>query len=377
MQEILGFSDNTRQRYKTNLEKYEEYTKLTLEELLEEAEAEEDAGIRKRKRKINQRIIGFKKHMETTTYTNPINGHTGKYSASTIVTCLKHIRSFYNVHEIEFPKIRNLPIMHEEKYEDTITREMIEDVLKNTNNLKHRAIILALSSSGIDGDTLRKLTWQDYITATDEYHYGGTFKDIITTLQNCNEVVPTFHSTRGKTNYEHIFFMSCEAVDAINLYALAENDKKEIDLNDPIFNISAPGFSKIFSRANDRLSIGRTSAGTRRKFHAHGLRRYFASTLIGTTVDGMMLDSLMIEFMLGHSIPATTESYYKKNPETLKNTYIKIMPKLSIEQVNVRDIDSKEYKQLAAKLYEYEKLDARVGALEDLKELFDSELFSL
>lgn len=371
MQEILGFSNQTRTGYINSLKKYSEFHNMTLEELIEEAEEDEDNAVKKRKRRINKRIIDFKNHLCETTYKNPINGKEGQYSPLTIKTYLKDIKSFYNVYDIDVPKIRNLPTEQKEGFDDTISKDMIKSVLRNTTNLKHKVIFLALASSGIDSDTLRKITWNDFFKASEEYHNWGTPQMILKTLKENGEVIPLFHSTRGKTNYEHIFFFSPETVEAICTYGLS---LKTIDENKSIVNMGRAGLTKVFSRANDRLNYGLTSAGTRRKFHAHGLRSYFATQLIGTSVDGMMVDSLMIEFMLGHSIPATTAAYYKKNSKVLKDTYTKILPKLAIEEVNVRDINSPEYKQLEKQLEKLQGLGERMDELEKLKSLFDSEL---
>ncbi len=371
MQEILGFSDKTRREYETSLGHYTKFHNMTLEQLLEEAEEDEDNGVKKRRRRINDRLFDFKKHMETTTWVHPVNKIEGHYSASTIHKTFAHIKAFYNVFEISMPKIRNLPPIKAEKYEDSITKEMIVEVLKTTSNLKHRAIIISMAVSGLDGDSLRKLTWNNFSKATEEYHNGGSINEQLEKLRKMNEPIAMFKDVRGKTEYEHIFFFSPEAVIATCNYGLSL--KKELQPDELIFNISGIGLSKVFSRANDRLSLGKTSRGTRRVFHAHGLRNYMGTTLLGTTYDGMMLDTLMIEFMLGHAIDPTTAAYYKRNPEVLKETYIRIMPKLSIEDVNVRDVDSPQYKRMEAELARYKKLEGRVNELETLKVLFNNK----
>lgn len=50
--------------YKTSLNKYLSFTGKTLEELIDEAELEEDRGIRMRKRKIQRYLSGFKQSLE-------------------------------------------------------------------------------------------------------------------------------------------------------------------------------------------------------------------------------------------------------------------------------------------------------------------------
>lgn len=370
MQEVLGFSPRTRRRYVTSLSKYCKYHDMTLEELLEEAEEDEDNGVKKRKRRINHRLISFKKHMETTVYTNPVNDRTGSYEASTIKTTFSHIRAFYNAFDITVPQIRNMPVPKAEKYTDTITKEMIQEALSVTTNLRHRAIITAMAVSGLDGDSLRKLTWGDFLNATENYHKPyGSVKEQLTEIRSSKEPpIAMFQDVRGKTQYEHVFFFNPEAIEAIIVFGLSS--KTELQEEDIIFQLSGVALSKVFARVNDKLGYGWTSRGTRRKFHAHGLRNYLGTILMGTTYDGMMLDSLMIEFMLGHSIPPVTAAYYKKNPQVLKDTYIKIMPKLSLEKVNIRDVDSPAYKKMEAELAQYKKLEDRINELERLNDIF-------
>lgn len=372
MQEVLGFGKTTRMKYEQSLKKYSEFHKMSLEELLEEAEEDEDKGVKKRKRRINKRIIGFKNYVESTPQTHPRTGKEFYYSANSIQTMMKNIKAFYNVYEITVPKIRNLPIVPSEKYDDTITKEMIIDALRLSNNLKHQAIITALAVSGIDSDTLRKITWGDFLKATVPYHRThGTVNEQLKELRNCDNAIAMFYGVRGKTNYEHIFFFNPEAVIIIARWGLTL--KRELQEDEIIFQLTGTGLSTIFARLNDKMGLGKTSRGTRRVFHAHGLRNYVATTLLGTTFDGMMLDSLMIEFMLGHSINPTTAAYYKRKPEALKETYIRIMPHLSLEKVNVRDIDSPAYQRMEKKLENYEKLEGRINELEKLQDLLNNK----
>lgn len=65
----------------------------------------------------------------------------------------------------------------------------------------------------------------------------------------------------------------------------------------------------------------------------------------------MMIDSLVIEWMLGHKIPAVQEAYYKKNPDMLKDVYLQLVPKLTFEdEVLIKTISSPEFNELKSEL---------------------------
>ena len=332
LEKVLGFSHNTKVSYTNTLTLYSSFHSMSLESLLEEAEDEEDERIRMRKRKINDRLYDFKEHIIAK-----------EYSASTIKLMVGHIKTFYRSFDIEVPKIKVNVVAPAESIDDTVTKDMIAEALNNTANIKHKALITFLASSGFDSDTALKLTVADFLDACNmEFQGNETYDDIMG-----RDVIPCFHTQRGKTHYDHFTFCSPESCHYI-ARMLKKNDALPSDL---LFGMSKPAVRKAFSRLNDKCGFGYTSTGTRRKFHSHSLRRFFASALAGTQVNGMMVDSLIIEWMLGHKIPAVQEAYYKKNPEMLKDVYLHLVPKLTFEdEVVVKTISSPEFDELRTEL---------------------------
>jgi hypothetical protein len=55
---------STANLYETRLTKYVNYNEMSLSELIEEAEDEQDHSVKSRKRKVNKRIVGFLNYME-------------------------------------------------------------------------------------------------------------------------------------------------------------------------------------------------------------------------------------------------------------------------------------------------------------------------
>lgn len=345
MEKCLGFTQSTKESYTNTLNQYASFHNMTLEALLEEAEDDEDNRLRMRKRRINNRIYDFKEALlqEDYSYVAFNKEMKGKYSPSTIKLMIGHVKTFYRTFDIEVPKIKVNVTIQSESIDDTLTKDMIVEALRNTSNVKHKAVIMFLASSGFDGDTAMKLTVADFLDACNITYEGKeTFDEI-----RKRDIIPCFHTQRGKTKYDYFTFCSPEATSYI-ARMLYKMDAKPDDM---LFKMSKATFRKIFSRLNDKCGFGYTSSGTRRKFHAHGLRRFFASQLAGTQVNGMMIDSLIIEWMLGHKIPAVQEAYYKKNPDLLKDVYVHLVPKLTFEdEVLVKTISSPEFDELKSEL---------------------------
>jgi len=63
---------------------------------------------------------------------------------------------------------------------------------------------------------------------------------------------------------------------------------------------------------------------------------------------------------LGHNANQTVDRYVKLNITALKNEYTRLIPYLSIEQVEVKEITTKEYDQLLKELRKKEKEQKRM-----------------
>lgn len=330
LQDTRGLNKTTLKYYKIDLKIYTDLHKMNLNQLLDEAEEEEEKMVRMRKRKIKKRLLQFLNHL---TQEN--------YKPSSIKVMMGHITGFYRTFEIETPKIKLPKIENHETINDIPTKDHIREAIQ-TRNLKHRAIILFMSSSGTGTYETTKLTVQDFINATWDYHKTDNILEALKILKKKNGIIPTFHLTRIKTNFQYFTFCSPEASEAIINYLISWDDIKPDDL---LFKISKDGLGSLFKRINDKYQWG--SKGTRRFFHAHSLRKFFATQLTKARID-----HLIIEWMLGHSIPPTTAAYYKSDPKELRFQYLQVVDKLSISKVEVHDIKSDDYLKLEKSLEE-------------------------
>ena len=140
--------------YTRKLTIYSNITGMTLTELIEEAESDEDLCIRKRLRRIKAHLIDLQEHLISR-----------DYSPQKIDDIITTIRGFYAYYEIELPKrTYHAPIADLQK-EAIPTKEDVKKALSYCNT-KYQSIILLMSSSGISLGDILNLKVSDFLNAT-------------------------------------------------------------------------------------------------------------------------------------------------------------------------------------------------------------------
>ena len=358
-----NLAKNTILTYTTALNQYSAYHQQAMQELLDEADDEEEQGIRLKRRKIKQRILGFRQHLIT----------QGKQPL-TINTHISKILSTYRFYEIETPRIPNVKNTNHEFITDIPTRKHIRTAIESTSNIGLQALILFMSSSGTSRNEALSITIQDFIEATSAYHHEATIENVIRSLDGREDVVPTFQLYRKKTNYPYITFCTPEATQRIITYlgyrlnreywraGIRPSTKISVNPDDKLFHFCSRVVNKNFERLNDRLGWG--SKGTRRFFHPHALRKFFATELLKSD-----MDSITIDFLSGRKINKTHEAYFKADPQRLKQKYMHFMSNLMIyDAVEVHDINSKELEELESYREKERRRDKKIAELEALLE---------
>lgn len=328
--EILQYYSETRNLKKNTilqielyLKEYSTYFSLTLQELLTEAENEEEKGIRWKHRRLKKRLLEYRNYLFK------------KHAYSTAKVRFRNILSFYRHFEIE---IHNLP-SYSAKNDDTVKvsfrdlpdKEIIKKALNISSPLM-RAVILFMSSSGCARTETLNLTVNDFIEATKEYHHANDLNTVLGVLKNRDDVVPTFYLKRQKTNKHYYCFCSPEATTAIVDYLVSREKKSE-----KLFDITPHYFVNIFGKINNKLHLGKI--GYYNRFRSHMLRKFNASQLYN---DGMPLE--MVDALQGRSKNTTHTSYFMEDPKKLKQIYIEHMDAITINMdVSSLDIKSDEY----------------------------------
>lgn len=296
--------------YEHALNKYVEFNGMTLKELILEADREEDDRIRWKLRTLKHRLIDFRNYLIDY-----------GYAKETINTMMKRVTTFYRHYEIE---IHHLPRVNiQSTVEIRIpTREDLQVAVESSKPLM-KALILFLATSGMSKVDALKLTIDDFITATGQYHRTNNINEVLTNLNGRDDVIPTFSLTRTKTGKFHYTFCTPEAVTGIVNYLYSRKDK--LRYNSPLFKVSYHWLTIKFEDLNESLNLGVTDGNKYSVLRCHTLRKYHATTLRN---DGLSID--IINSLQGKAKNKVDSAYYVDTPEQLKGMYSEHMNSLAI-----------------------------------------------
>lgn len=357
----------SRKAYKSSIKLYTEYHNMSLEELLQEAEIEEDSGIRWKRRKLKRRLIDFRTFLAEKYLKNYV-----KNTFSRIITIYKHYE--IEIHDLPPLSQKNFKQSNPISYKDLPDKDILGIALEISKPVM-RAVILFMSSSGCARKETLSLTIQDFIDATIDYHTPPTQRkqnhtkniyEVLEILKNHNDIVPTFKLKRQKTDKWYYTFCSPEATTEIINYLLQLT--KPLTPETKLFQIHQSTFSTKFINMNTVMQLGKK--GTYNRLRSHMLRKFHASRLKN---DGM--DKYDVNSMQGKGLNSTDEAYFLDDPEKLREKYIKHMACLTINlDINKIDIESPEFKELKEK---YEEKEAEVNNMKDRITTIEEKLLEI
>ncbi|ADZ10379.1 integrase family protein [Methanobacterium lacus] len=340
-------SESTQSLYRLGLKKYCELIGKSPDELLEEAEREEDEGLRLRKRKIDYYLPKYKKHLE----------EAGN-SPQTIKVYLSAVKSFYKTNQIEIPEVSNkvTDICLEKNEGRLLTRDDIQKMIE-TSPIREKTIIYLMALTGMSQAEVRNLTIQKFLNTVNESvdKKIETIDDLFENEKLLNDVVLIIEITRQKVHYRYQTFIPPEVTRNIVLYlkdrVYGRNDNvRIIDCNKTLFvsnkgeKLTKQGIASNFNRIGKKAGFTANEKGAYGFWRSHGLRKYFISTIINNTGDHILAD-----YLVGHKISPIKRAYWKADPEKLKEKYLEVLPYLSIDEIKVKDFKTKEYKELKEK----------------------------
>ncbi len=250
-----------------------------------------------------------------------------------------------------------MPVGRHERFSDIPTIDDIRLVVESTSNLKHKAIILFMSSIGTARNETTCLTIQDFIDATKDYHSSSNIMDVLDELEGQKEVIPIFEIIRAKTNYLYYTCCSPEATIAIVKFL---KSRSKIKKSDKLFDVNNSGFKAIFNRLNDKNRFEKIGSNTN-FFHSHALRKFHATTI--EDVD-------LANALQGRKSNPIKESYFKTNPKRLRERYTPYLNKLMINKVETFIVESEEFKTVKRELdtqkKQNTKMEERMQSMEAL-----------
>ena len=301
--------------YECAMRQYTTYNQMSMYELIQEAEKEEEDGVRWKHRTIRRRLIGFRAHLL----------QKYEYKATT-KTYLARILTIYRYYEIELQALPSVSTRNKPntqiRYEDLPTRDIIRRAVNNTDP-QMRAIILFMSSSGTARAETTNLTIQDFIQATKEYHNSKTINEVLQELDPNRDIVPCWKIHRQKTGKDYYTFSSPESSRALIDYLCG----CERSLNDDsrLFGIGHLYLTQKFIHLNDKLGLGKV--GHNRRFRPHMLRKFHASQL---SQGENALPVNLIDTLQGRGKTQVHRAYFLDNPEDMKRKYALNMHRLFI-----------------------------------------------
>jgi integrase len=343
-----NISNRTSKSYKLAITKYEDYNEMTIDELIREAEEEEENSIRWKKRTLRKRLIGFRNEMYNTTL------------SSSAKTYMQRVTTFYRHFEVELqplpPISKHVHTPEPIIYEDIPTRELLQKVINESKNKTFTTIIYFMTSSGLSMVDTLDLTMKDFLDACN-----------VKTIQELDDIdddfVPTFHLKRRKTNKYFYTFITPEATQEVVNYL---KSREELTLDSKLFKISRDYLYKSFHKTNKKLGLGTKNKAS--LFRSHMLRKFHATTLLNSGLSMEQVDSLQ-----GRSKNKVHQSYFLDDPNHMKKKYMEHMTDLIIFGDSDRILElEKSNKEYEVRISEQERLlQEIVEAQEKLEKLLE------
>lgn len=369
----------TAQKYQLALSKYVNLIGKPLEVLLDEADQEEEEGVRLRKRKIKKYLLSFKQHLDETDLSESYKRN--------LIMC---VRTFYNENGIEIPKTFRKNARSDRKnrvlYNELPTMDDIKHILTYANST-FRAIILLGVSSGMSRAEICSLTFKDFFDAITLDPYPETLEELVNRVEQIDNLIPLWQISRVKTGTSFFTFNSPEASDAILDYLKDLNRKstrfKETEIiksefrfnpetklfrNSYLKPMSPYNMSRIYEKLNGDAGFEKVDG--RIFIRPHSLRKVFASTL-----EKHKMPHLMIRWIMGHGLDQTTGSYFKADPLAIKEEYLQILDQLTTDNVKIKLINNYDSinEELEQKEQKIQTLEATInnltGRVEDMEEI--------
>ena len=335
-----NLTQNTINNYRTAIKKYTTYCGKSMVQLLEEAEQEEEDGIRWKRRKIRKHLIEYRASLiEEYEY------------EGTIRVYLQKILAIYRHYEIELQPLPQVSTRNKTKpnvnYTDLPDKEIIRRAV-NLTDPKMKALLLFMTSGGTSRTETLNLRVQDFITATSEYHNKKDIYEVLEELDPNTDIIPTWRIHRQKTNKDYITFSSPESTRAIIDYLTGT--ERSLTNESRLFGIGHKYLTTKFSILNDRLGLGKV--GHSRRLRGHMLRKYHASQL-SQGVNALTLTE--IDSLQGRGKQGVHRSYFMDNPEDLRMKYRRNLGNLVILEAEKEDNG-----ELAELQRRYDELQANI-----------------
>lgn len=298
-----------------------------------------------------------------------------KLAPTTIKLKLDTYRALLGEYNIEKPKSINIIIPRDRiRDEEIVSWREVEAALSFCNGIRDKAIISFMATSGLRASDVVNLTIVDMIDACDIFFEDGEEKSIDVLLsKNPDDIIPCWEIMPSKTSSNSqlcVTFNTPEASKYIFQYLNERKikDKKKdgdgiIKPEEPLFATSTKNYlnsdsiGKMFQRINKKLGAKQDKNGKYGRFRAHSLRKLFTTTcrrnITQVVINSDKTSEIdIISIFTGHVPPNESNSKVYEAIESdshdsyLRKTYLALVPYLSIQDVEIKDIKTQHYKDL-------------------------------
>lgn len=341
-----NLSTSSTQLYSASVKLYEQLNGLSLDALIDEADREEEDGIRWKRRRIKDRLVQYRNHL----FANKAEGTANRY-----LGCIKTIYRHFEIELQPLPSFNSKQIdkTYQMSHDDLPTKQQIIDAYHEGNN-EIKSIIVFAISSGLSKIDMLNLKVRDFFVACRVDFEGRDIVDCLNEIKSNGRLIPCFKGTRQKTGVKYTTFCSPEAVEHITQRLLGRHatlfeDGGSLSLDDKLFDISNSHLLYSFQKINRKLKLGKV--GKFNRMRCHMLRKYQASVLANCDVDWSKEE---IDALQGRLQDATHRAYIHISIENLYQKYVESVDELMLFK-SINGVDEVAYEQLKTENNFYKK----------------------
>lgn len=342
--DAIEATESTRNAYLTHMKTFCQCVGKTPSELVKEAIQEIKEGKLPAEKQTRSYMAKFKKCLKDK-----------EYAPKSQMAALATLKSFYKSFDMplsqSISRSKKAVILEENK--GFLKREDVIKLVANAKNLREKAIILCMASSGMAIREIINLK--------------------INNVSIDNERIGTIIIRRQKSQTDYTTFISPEATTALKYYWEERNRNPETKIAGPedyVFvsygnrskgnQLDPITVSRLFNIMGNQLGYGNGKGFI--KTRSHALRKYFSSTL-----ENNGFPKNKVDFLLGHTVSDTDKAYFDPDPEKLKQLYKTYLPYIIFEKtIEIRSLNTEDAKKL--KTLEEENKTLRSG-LNELKSI--------
>lgn len=344
-----NLSPSTESLYSSCVKLYEEINQLPLDTLLEEADHEEEQGIRWKNRKLRDRLIQYRTYL----FDNKSQGTANRY-----LGCIKTIYRHFEIELQPLPSFnsKQIDLTYQMDYTDLVTKQEIIDAYYEANN-ELKCIITFAMSTGLSKVDMLKMKVSDLFEACNINYNNKEVTDLLLEVKQLAEenYIPCFKGQRQKTGVKYITFCSPEALEHIAQRLIGRDAKlhennSKLSIEDKLFDISNSHLIYSFQKINNKLGLGRV--GKFNKMRCHMLRKYQASTLLNC--EEIKWSKEEIDTLQGRLQDMTHRAYFHVSIDKLYKKYCACVDELMLFK-SINGIDEEEYERLEQENRFYKK----------------------